>query len=141
MGRTAASYDAEDYYADGTYAKQLRDGFKSGRITNTHCEMEIHLMPNPEHGCDGLKAIFNDHIYSETGMPWTMLAAISGAHTVGSAHVENSGYEGFWSDETSQGLFNNDYYKSILTTGWAPELAVKGNPDKNQWKRVDMKDT
>jgi hypothetical protein len=21
MGRTAASYDAEDYYADGTYAK------------------------------------------------------------------------------------------------------------------------
>lgn len=94
-------------------------------------------MPNPEEGCDGLSNIFVDHIYEDTGMPWTMTAAISGAHTLGSAKQENSGYEGFWSDPDQQGIFNNDYYKSLLLKGWGPQLAVGGDPLKNQWARVD----
>ena len=77
-------------------------------------------MPNPEHGCDGLKAIFHEHIYRDTGMKWVMTAAISGAHTLGSLKPHNSGYDGFWSDEKNQGIFNNDYYRSILTKGWGP---------------------
>lgn len=139
MGRTATSYNEDNYYGDGTLAKQLREGFKSGRITNENCNEPVGLMPNPELGCAGLKSIFHDHIYNHTGMPWTMTAAISGAHTIGSAKLNNSGYSGFWSDEKSQGFFNNDYYKSVLATGWAPDLAVNGDPGKNQWKRVDQK--
>lgn len=139
MGRTATSYNEEDYYGEGTFAKQLREGFKSGRITNENCDEPVGLMPNPELGCKGLEEIFLDHIFSDTGMPWTMTAAISGAHTIGSAKLENSGYSGFWSDEKSQGFFNNDYYKSVLVTGWAPDLAVNGDHGKNQWKRVDQK--
>lgn len=55
-------------------------------------------MPNPEEGCEGLQGIFVDHIYKDSGMPWTMTAAISGAHTVGSAKTANSGYDGIWSE-------------------------------------------
>ena len=137
MGRTATDYNEDDYFADGTLAKTLREGFKSGRVTNENCDEPVGLMPNPELGCEGLKEIFHDHIYKSTGMPWTMTAAISGAHSLGSAKLQNSGYSGFWSDVRSQGFFNNDYYKSILAVGWAPDLSVNGNPEKNQWKRVD----
>ena len=136
MGRTATPpvlYNEDDYYAEGTLAKSFRDGFKFGRITNQECDEPKGLMPNPEDGCKGLVDIFNTHIYSHTGMPWTMTAAISGAHTIGSAKLVNSGYDGFWSDADSQGFFNNDYYMSILVTGWGPELAVDNNHEKNQW--------
>ena len=51
MGRTATSYNEEDYYGEGTFAKQLREGFKSGRITNENCDEPVGLMPNPELGC------------------------------------------------------------------------------------------
>jgi hypothetical protein len=47
-----------------------------------------------------------------------MTAAISGAHTLGSATIANSGYNGFWSDVNNSGIFNNDYYKAILLKGW-----------------------
>jgi len=95
-------------------------------------------MPNPENGCTGLVEIFHEHIFSKSGVPWTMTAAIMGAHTIGSAKPENSGYDGFWSDAASSGIFNNQYYQSLTAKGWTPELAVGGNPDKNQWARVDM---
>lgn len=49
-----------------------------------------------------------------------MVAAISGAHTLGQAHIENSGYDGHWSDPEDQGIFNNGYYKNMLKRGWGP---------------------
>jgi len=58
-----------------------------------------------------------------------------GAHTLGSAKAENSGYKGAWS--TSEGVFDNDYYKQMLTRGWGPDLAVNGVKDRNQWKTID----
>lgn len=62
---------------------------------------------------------------------WAMTAAISGAHTIGSAKLHNSGYTGMWGDPTNQGIFNNDYYRNIAAHGWGPDRAVGGNPDKN----------
>lgn len=64
-------------------------------------------------------------------------AAIMGAHTIGRARPENSGYDGSWSSKESEGVFDNDYYKQILTRGWGPELNVGGRTDNNQWKIVD----
>lgn len=66
-----------------------------------------------------------------------MTAAISGAHTVGGASLKNSGYNGHWSSVDQQGIFNNDYYVSLVTKGWGPEPKVNENKGKNQWKRVD----
>ena len=61
-----------------------------------------------------------------------------GVHTVGKASVENSGYEGHWSDAKHSGIFDNSYYKQMLNRGWGPELAVNNNTDKNQWQIIDM---
>ena len=95
-------------------------------------------MPNPENGCPGLSNIFVDNIYYDRYDAWALTAAISGAHSVGSAKLENSGYEGWWSDSENSGKFNNDYYISLLVKGWGHERAVNGNSAKNQWKRIDM---
>lgn len=60
-----------------------------------------------------------------------MTAAISGAHSLGQAKKENSGFHGHWSDPDNQGVFNNDYYRSLLMKGWGVERDVtKG---KDQW--------
>ena len=98
-------------------------------------------MPNPENGCSDLKEIFLNHVFNTGkngwGARWKRLAAISGAHTIGHAKPENSGYDGFWGDPANQGVFNNDYFRNIMTNGWGPQRAVNGNPEKNQWKLID----
>ena len=137
MGRTATFYNSGDYYAEGTFAKELRDNFNFGRETAKTCAWNHGLMPNPANSCNGLFDIFVTHIYKGDPDAWALTAAISGAHTLGGAQIKNSGFEGTWSDAENQGKFNNDYYKSILHKGWGPELSVGGNPDINQWKRVD----
>ena len=103
MARAADSWDAEDPYKEGTLANKFMRAFKFGRQTLEECSWNVGRMPNPERGCrgngegDGLEQIFVDHIYADYHHPWTLVAAISGAHTVGKASVENSGYEGHWS--------------------------------------------
>lgn len=96
-------------------------------------------MPDPERGFDDLQEIFFDHIFKyENGkVKKRHTAAIMGAHTLGSAKVENSGYKGQWSSVGSEGTFDNDYYRQMLTRGWGPERAVEGNEERNQWKIVD----
>lgn len=150
IGRSATdnysrTYQKGNYFREGTYAKTLRDSFKFGRKTVEECSWNVGRMPNPEHSCegkgpgkDGLRQIFLDNIYkADPNNGWMLLAAISGAHTIGSAKPENSGYNGFWSDSKNSGIFNNDYYKSLIFKGWGPERAVGGNAEKNQWKIVD----
>ena len=78
-----------------------------------------------------------DHIFSETEDPWKLTAAISGAHTIGQAQSHTSGWDGMWSDPTNQGIFNNNYYKSMVTKGWVPEMDMGGIINKNQWQRAD----
>lgn len=68
---------------------------------------------------------------------WYLTAAISGAHTLGRAMPQNSGYFGWWSDHPQQLIFNNDYFKSLLFKGWRPERAAFGNAAKNEWLRAD----
>lgn len=58
-----------------------------------------------------------------------MIAAISGAHTIGTAKLENSKYKGTWT--VNPDVFDNDYYKQLILRGWAPDWAVNGNPKKN----------
>jgi|TARA_B110000285_G_scaffold151316_1_gene168904 hypothetical protein len=100
-------------------------------------------MPNPEHGCDSgdnsLNDVFvsNGGVYAAHSEPWKMTAAISGAHTLGSASIANSGYDGWWASAEQAGIFNNDYYHGILMKGWGVEKAVDGNSAKNQWIRID----
>ena len=45
--------------------------------------------------------------------PLLKVAALMGAHTLGIAQTENSGYDGTW-DETGRGKFRNKYYQLML---------------------------
>ena len=58
-------------------------------------------MPNPEKGCDDLNRVFVRNVFAGKWggkTAWWMTAAISGAHTIGSAKPKNSGYDGMWGD-------------------------------------------
>lgn len=105
MARTATSYNSADIYADGTLAQQFRDNFKFGRTTSETCDWAIGHLPNPAKGCGDLEAVFINNIYKTESFDnaWTLIAAISGAHTLGSAKIANSGYNGFWSDPETSG--------------------------------------
>lgn len=138
MGRAATGYDQADPWKEGTLLSQYRNAFKYGRTTAETCPWSKGRMPNPTDGCPGLKAVFEDHVYSGHTQPWTMTAAISGAHTLGGANQATSGFNGYWSDSASQGKFNNDYYRSIVAKGWIPEISVGGVVGKNQWARSDV---
>ena len=59
------------------------------------------------------------------------MAALSGAHTLGFAKPENSGYTGFWGEQENAYVFNNDYYRNVISHGWGPQRAVNGNEGKN----------
>lgn len=101
-GRLAVGYEQNDPFKDGTLAARFRDEFGAGRTTKHTCPEAKGLMPNPEKGCTDLNDIFIEHIFNvkdcNKHCKWGMTAAISGAHTIGSAKLKNSGYEGNWSD-------------------------------------------
>lgn len=94
-------------------------------------------MPDPEKGWDDLNEVFGKHIfrYTKGKDKKKQITAIMGAHTLGSAKLDNSGYKGAWSK--TPGTFDNDYYRQMLLRGWGPDLAVGGNEGRNQWKTVD----
>lgn len=120
-------------------AKAFRDQFKYGRTTSEECEWNTGLMPDPEKGFDDIDNVFFKHMFKyENGkVKKRLTAAIMGAHTLGRARIENSGYDGTWSAPGSEGVFDNDYYRQMLTRGWGPQLAVNDDEDRNQWKPVD----
>jgi hypothetical protein len=144
VGRTATGWSQENRWSSDSLEYRFRTSFKYGRETKTTCKFAMHRMPNPENGCEGrgedkpgLKQIFVEHIFNGHEFPWTLTAAISGGHTIGSAKLKNSGYEGAWSSAEQMGKFNNDYFKRLIMASWGPERAVNGNAARNQWQLAD----
>ena len=137
MARTATKFDANNAFTAGSLEDVFRQKFKAGRATSETCET-VGMMPDAEKGCTDLKSIFIDHIYNDgkkkQSARWRLTAAITGAHTLGQARRENSGFRGSWSDSTNQGIFNNDFYKSLVLKGWAPQTIDESH---HQWRRVD----
>lgn len=152
IGRAATdqfslTYDKNNYFREGTFAKYLRDTFKYGRKTANTCDWNTGRMPNPEHSCEGdpskgknngLKQVFVENVFRDSEYPWTLTTAISGAHTVGGAHLNVSGYDGTWKSPEMSGIFDNGYYRAIMANGWRRNLSVGGNPNKNQWRKSDL---
>jgi len=108
--------------------------FKYGRTTAKTCPEAGHSLPDAEGACDEVERVFVQNM----GLDWRGAAALMGVHTLGKAHAENSGYDGWWSDAENMRKFNNDYYHTMLMNGWMPDKAVGGNPAKNQWRRSDL---
>jgi len=110
----------------------FRSRFRYGRTTATTCDFARGRLPDPE-TCSDVQRVFVDSL----GLQWSDAAALMGVHTLGRARVENSGYDGWWSDPENSRRFNNNYFVAMLAKGWSPERAVGGNPGKNQWTRSD----
>lgn len=115
-------------------AMDFRSAFRFGRTTAKSCEFAEGRLPNPENSCTDVEESF----VTRMGLSWEQSAALSAVHTLGRAHIDNSGYNGWWSDVINSRKFNNDYFVSMVAKGWGPEVSVNGNPNKNQWKRTDM---
>eukprot|EP00933_Yihiella_yeosuensis_P008163 TRINITY_DN1134_c0_g1_i2.p1 TRINITY_DN1134_c0_g1~~TRINITY_DN1134_c0_g1_i2.p1 ORF type:complete len:622 (+),score=119.92 TRINITY_DN1134_c0_g1_i2:81-1946(+) len=112
----------------------FRSGFRFGRTTAATCDFAEGRLPNPENGCGAVEETFVNGM----GLDWTESAALMGVHTLGRAHIGNSGYHGWWSDPEHSRRFNNNYYVALVAKGWIPELAISGNVAKNQWERSDI---
>jgi len=139
MGRTATKYNKDDPFVKDGLLDTFRENFLAGRETANTCPWSNDRMPNAEDGLDAMKEVFVDHVFNASKDGWRMASALIGAHTIGGASLENSGYEGTWAEPADQGVFNNGFYKSLLLKGWGTETAVNGNPDKNQWIRIDRR--
>jgi len=107
----------------------LKDIFKWGRDTATTCPESHGSLPNPEESCGDVEKVFVKNM----GLTWRRATALMGVHTLGRCRIENSGYDGWWSNVWNSQLFNNNYYIAIAAKGWVTQLAVNGNPKKNQW--------
>uniref|UniRef100_A0A7S3FX88 Uncharacterized protein n=2 Tax=Strombidium rassoulzadegani TaxID=1082188 RepID=A0A7S3FX88_9SPIT len=124
-------------------AQDFRSKFRFGRETRATCEDSINKVASPESGCEGplgLRGVFIENIYGKfpEAMAWRLTAAISGAHTLGGAAPERSGYVGYWGSRDTTGKFDNDYFRSMLLKGWGPyHITEEGKPDKNEWYRID----
>lgn len=112
----------------------FRDHFKYGRTTSTSCDDAAHLLPNPHNGCNAVGETF----VSNMGLSWRQAAALMGVHSLGRAQISKSGFHGWWSDPVNSGIFNNDYYISLMAKGWRPETSVNGQAVKSQWGRSDQ---
>merc|ERR1719330_577362 len=110
----------------------FKDRFKFGRTTAESCDFAHGRLPNPERSCDAVE----DTFVTRMGLSWDEAAALMGVHTLGRAKPENSGYDGWWSDAVNSGIFNNDYFVSLVVKGWGAEQ-VSSEPPKHQWKRTD----
>merc|ERR1719401_609860 len=134
MNITRANALAETVVPEPRRAFDFRSRFQFGRLTRQQCPASIGKMPDAELGCD----IIANVMLQNMNLSWNLSAALMGAHTIGLASPERSGYSGAWSDANSSRRFDNGYYTSIVLKGWAPDPVVEGNPEKNQWKRIDI---
>jgi len=114
-------------------ALDLRSQFKYGRTTSTSCSSSNGVLPNPEKSCSDVQRVFVTNL----GLTWSQAAALMGVHSLGKAHKEFSGYDGWWSSAAGARKFDNDYFIGMVGKGWKPEKAVGGNAAKNQWTRSD----
>ena len=146
MARTGKAFNKKKPFGEGSLESNFMKNFFFGRKTAQTCN-ETGLMPNPEKGCNDINDIFNKHIFwrrnGERGKyghkywnqgSWKDSTTLMGVHTIGRAHLENSGYTGPWT--SSPGVFDNGYYREQLTNGWGP---VANSPKKHQWNLTNAK--
>eukprot|EP00438_Fugacium_kawagutii_P017803 Skav208277 [mRNA] locus=scaffold1802:101000:110586:+ [translate_table: standard] len=78
-------------------------------------------------------------IFHPKGFDDKEIVALCGAHTVGSCHLERSGYDGPWTEKSNS--FDNSYFKDLLNKQWQEETNSKGKKqfrlefaeDQNLW--------
>ena len=103
-----------------------------GRTTFDEAQLE-DIPPVSEFGSGDHSAVltyFEDHFGFNDGQ----VAVLLGAHTLGGARRDNTGFDGDWT--SSPGVFNNEYFENLLFPGgrggWE-QIAV-ANGTKFEWR-------
>ncbi|CAG9311536.1 unnamed protein product [Blepharisma stoltei] len=99
------------------YCKGPAIAFKFGRKEapdDSHCTPDGRL-PDAKLGADHLRSVFG-----RMGFNDKEIVALSGAHTLGLAHKDRSGFEGEWT--TNSNTFDNAYFTELLKPQPNPKL-------------------
>lgn len=78
-------------------------------------------LPDAEKGAPHLRAIFHAKGFDDRA-----IVVLSGAHTVGTCHLDRSGFDGAWTEEPLR--FDNSYFKELLAKSYKAETTAKGCP-------------
>jgi catalase (peroxidase I) len=96
----------------------MRILFKTDARSEAEAVKERRL-PDAAKGAPHLREVFG-----RMGFNDREIVALSGAHTVGQAHTDRSGYEGPWTPASTK--FDNTYYTTLLETDWVPHKTDRG---------------
>ena len=92
-----------------------------GRIdVDTCANLDRNMLPNAELTNQHTRAVFIDRM----GFDQTEVAALMGAHTLGRADTDASGYDGSWVRNSA--TFDNQYYDDIIRRPWVRETNQNG---------------
>nr|BAC05484.2 ascorbate peroxidase [Euglena gracilis] len=97
--------------------------FRPGRrdAASAREAVEDGRLPDATRGPDHLRAVFG-----RMGLSDGEIVALSGAHTLGRAHVERSGFEGPWTEEPLK--FDNTFFTNLLNKKWTLGTSSAGKP-------------
>jgi catalase (peroxidase I) len=84
-------------------------------------ESQVGRLPDGDKGAAHLRDVFNPKGFDDRA-----IVALSGAHTVGGAHKDRSGFEGKWTEKPLR--FDNSYFKEMLAKNYTFEISPKGLP-------------
>ena len=94
-------------------------GFRFGRIDNPSCGYSVASpagsdirLPSAERGVGEITRA----LQTRMGLDDAEAVALIGAHTLGAASVQRSGYDSYWKDRPD--LFDITYYKVLLVNAW-----------------------
>mmetsp|Transcript_30432 Transcript_30432/g.72989 ORF Transcript_30432/g.72989 Transcript_30432/m.72989 type:complete len:315 (-) Transcript_30432:200-1144(-) len=100
--------------------------FRMGRKDATKVEESVPegRHPDGDKGSDHLREVFG-----RMGLTDQDIVILSGAHTVGSCHLDRSGFDGPWTEEPFK--FDNAYYVDMINKDWKEAKSNEGNPQFN----------
>ena len=105
---------------------------RAGRTTYTDTNRQEALPPNSGVGSGDHQAVL-DYFATNFFFDQRETAIALGAHTLGGANFQNSGYRGDWT--RSENTFNSDYYEALVDPpgqgGWEQ---LRLNNGKFQWQ-------
>lgn len=122
---TLAASVAVDMALERKNGISLVRNFKMGRRQKDTCDDEMGRLPKHTLGMEHITQVF------ETRMGFTKseVVALMGAHTIGRAHKNASGFNMAWDSTPTR--FDNKYYQGLLKEEWA--RAVVKQSGKKFW--------
>jgi catalase (peroxidase I) len=97
---------------------------KIGRIDSLSCTESVKdqcgRFPDGDKGADHLREIFEPKGFNDED-----IVALSGAHTLGECHLENSGFKGPWTQDPN--AFDNSFFQNLLDLEYIEDENENGN--------------